>query len=49
MRTYFVKVEDLAGPLAPVPDPSWLQRFGGTVSILGRGLGRLLRPAKPAS
>jgi hypothetical protein len=38
VRTYFVEVEDLAGPLAPVPDPSPLRRFGGTVGILGRGL-----------
>jgi hypothetical protein len=38
VRTYFVEVQDLAGPLAPVPDPSWPRRFGGTVGILGRGL-----------
>src|SRR5215210_2388316 len=46
VRTYFVEVEDLAGPLAPVPDPSWLQRFGGTVGILGRGLRYKLRPRR---
>lgn len=38
VRTYFVEVEDLAGPLAPAPDPTLLRRFGGTVGILGRGL-----------
>src|SRR5215212_9370365 len=38
VRTYFVKVEDLAGPVAPMPDPSWLRRFGETGAILGRGL-----------
>ncbi|MFL5841763.1 MAG: DUF2652 domain-containing protein, partial [Thermoleophilaceae bacterium] len=38
VRTYFVEVEDLAGPLAPLPDPSGLRRFGETVAILGRGL-----------
>jgi hypothetical protein len=43
VRNYFVEVEDLAGPLAPVPDPSLLQRFGGTVGILGRGLRYKLR------
>ena len=37
VRTYFVKVGDLAGPLAPVPDPSGLRRVGETVAILGRG------------
>src|SRR5215217_329136 len=36
VRTYFVDVGDLAGPLAPVPDPSSLQRLGATVGILGR-------------
>jgi hypothetical protein len=38
VRTYFVEVEDLAGPLAPVPDPSLPRRVGETVGILGRGL-----------
>jgi hypothetical protein len=47
VRTYFVEIEDLAGPLAPVPDPSWLQRFGGTVGILGRGLPYMLRLRRP--
>jgi hypothetical protein len=51
VRTYFVDVEDLAGPLAPVPDPPWLRRFGGTVGILGRGVRyklHLRRPRRPA-
>jgi len=48
VRTYFVEVDDLAGPLAPVPDPSWPQRFGGTVGILGRGVGYRLRRRRPA-
>jgi hypothetical protein len=43
VRTYFVKVEDLTGPLAPMPDPPWLRRFGGTAGILGRGLPYTLR------
>jgi hypothetical protein len=38
VRTYFVEVEDLAGPLAPLPDPSLLRRVGETFAILGRGL-----------
>jgi hypothetical protein len=38
VRTYFVEVEDIAGPVAPMPDPSWLRRFGETGAILGRGL-----------
>jgi class 3 adenylate cyclase len=38
VRTYFVEVEDLAGPLTALPDPSWPRRFGETAGILGRGL-----------
>ena len=47
VRTYFVEVEDIAGPLAPVPDPSWLQRFGGTVGMLGRSVPYMLRVRRP--
>jgi hypothetical protein len=46
VRTYFVEVKDLAGPAAPVPDPSSLRRVGETVAILGRGLGYKLRPRR---
>ena len=28
VRTYFVDVEDLAGSLPPLPDPSWPRRLG---------------------
>jgi hypothetical protein len=45
--TYFVKVEDLAGPLAAVPDPSGLRRLGETVGILGRGPAVPAPPARP--
>jgi hypothetical protein len=37
VRAYFVKIEDLAGPLAPELDPSWTRRVGETFAILGRG------------
>jgi hypothetical protein len=47
VRTYFVEIEDLAGPLAPVPDPSLLRRFGETGAILGRGLRSQLRQRRP--
>jgi hypothetical protein len=46
VRTYYVAVEDLAGPLVPAPDPPWLRRLGGTVGILGRGLPYALRPRR---
>jgi uncharacterized protein DUF2652 len=47
VRTYFVEVADLAGPEAPVPDPSSLRRVGETVGMLGRGLRCKLRPRRP--
>src|SRR6476620_4160517 len=47
VRTYFLEVEDLAGPVAAVPDPSWPRRIGGTVGILGRGLPYTLRLRRP--
>jgi hypothetical protein len=49
VRTYFVEVEDLAGPITPLPDPSWRQRVGATVGILGRGVGCKLRRGRPRS
>jgi hypothetical protein len=42
VRTYFVDVEDLAGPLPPQPDPSWPGRLGRTVDLVGRGLPYML-------
>jgi hypothetical protein len=47
VRMYFVEVEDLAGPLPPVPDPSLLRRFGGTVGMVGGGLRYMFRPRRP--
>ena len=47
VRTYYMEIDDLAGPLAPVPDPPWLRRFGGTVGILGRGLPYTLHLRRP--
>jgi class 3 adenylate cyclase len=42
VRTYFVDVEDLAGSLPPLPDPSWLGRLGQTVTVVGPGLPYML-------
>ena len=47
VRTYVLEVQDLAGPLAPLPDPSLLRRSGETVAILGRGLRYKLGLARP--
>jgi Protein of unknown function (DUF2652) len=40
VRTYFMDIKDIA---APVPDPSWPRRIGGTVGMVGRGLPHILR------
>ena len=48
VRTYFLDVGDLAAPLAPLPDPSWPRRIGGTLGMVGRGLPHILR-RRPAT
>ncbi|HET9124928.1 MAG TPA: DUF2652 domain-containing protein [Solirubrobacteraceae bacterium] len=47
VKTYFVEVSELPGPVTAVPDPSGLQRLGGTLSIVGRGLPYALRLRRP--
>jgi hypothetical protein len=42
VRTYFVDIEDLAGSLPPLPDPSWRERLGRTVDVAARGLPYML-------
>jgi len=49
VRTYVAEVEEIAGPLPPVPDPSSLRRVGETVAILGRGLRYKLGLGRSAS
>lgn len=41
--TYFVDIEGMASPLAPLPDPSWPQRIGGTFVMVGRGIPHVIR------
>jgi hypothetical protein len=48
VRAYYVDVADIAGSLAPVPEPRWSRRVGATVGILGRGMRAKLRPRDPA-
>ena len=38
VQTFFVNIEDIAAPLAPLPDPSWRRRVGNTVVMVVRGL-----------
>jgi hypothetical protein len=47
VRAYFLDVEDIAGSLAPLPDPSLSQRLGATFGILGRGVQCRLRLRRP--
>jgi hypothetical protein len=49
VRGYFMDVEDIAAPLAPLPDPSWPRRLGGTVGMVGRGLPHILRRRPPTA
>ena len=47
VRAYFVDIEDLAGSLPPLPDPSWLERVGRTVDVVGRGLPYMVGLRRP--
>ena len=47
VRTYFMDVQDIAGPPAPLPDPSFPRRLGGTVGMVGRGLPYILHLRRP--
>ena len=49
VRTYFMDVEDIAAPLGPLPDPSWPQRIGGTLGMVGRGLPHIVRRRSPTA
>ena len=40
--TYVADIETVAGSLPQAPDPSWLERFGRTVDVAGRGLPYML-------
>ena len=42
VRAYFVDVEDLAGSIPQLPDPSWLGRLGRTFAVAGSGLPYML-------
>jgi hypothetical protein len=49
VRTYFMDVDDIAAPVAPLAQPSWPRRIGGTVGMVGRGLPYILRRHRPPS
>ncbi len=39
---FYVDIEDVAGTLPPLPDPSWPSRIGRTLDVAGRGLPSML-------
>jgi hypothetical protein len=43
VRSYFIELDDLAGPVGPGGDPSWPRRVGASAGMLGRGLPYMLR------
>jgi hypothetical protein len=46
VRSHYADLGDMA---APVPDPTWPQRIGGTFAMVGRGLPYALHRRRPAS
>jgi hypothetical protein len=46
VRSYYVDVGDMA---APVPDPTWAERIGGTFAMVGRGLPYAIARRRPAA
>ncbi|PRY50234.1 uncharacterized protein DUF2652 [Geodermatophilus tzadiensis] len=46
VQTFVVDVADMAVP-APLPDPSWPQRLGSTLGMVGRGLPHVLPRRRP--
>jgi hypothetical protein len=49
VRTYFLDIEDIAAPLAALPDPSWPRRIGGTFGMVGWGLPYIIGRRRPRS
>ena len=46
VRSHYADLGDMA---APVPDPTWPQRIGGTFAMVGRGLPYALHRRRPQS
>jgi hypothetical protein len=49
VQTFFVDVAEISAPLAPLPDPSWPRRLGGTLAMVGRGLPHVVPRRRPRS
>lgn len=46
--SYFVDVQDIATPADALPEPTWPQRIGGTLAMVGRGLPHIVRRRRTA-
>ena len=49
VTAHYMDVADLAGPLGPLPDPSWPRRIGGTFAMVGRGIPYVIHRQRPRS
>jgi hypothetical protein len=49
VQTHFVDVDDIVAPLAPLADPSWPRRIGGTFAMVGRGIPYAIHRRRPRS
>jgi hypothetical protein len=47
VQAHFVNIEELAGPLGPIPNPTWPKRIGETFAMVGRGLPYAVRRRRP--
>lgn len=49
VRSYYVDIEDIAAPVASLPEPSLPRRLGATFAMVGRGMPHILRPGRVAA
>jgi hypothetical protein len=46
VHTFFVDIEDIPAPLAPLPNPSWRRRTGNTLGMVVQGIPHILSRAR---
>jgi hypothetical protein len=47
VQSYFVDVDSIVAPMAPLADPSWPRRIGGTFAMVGRGIPYVVHRRRP--
>ena len=47
VHAYYAEIAGVAGPLPPLPEPSWLGRLARTVDVAGRGVPYMLGLRRP--